>query len=408
MENVNSFIKSEKEKNDKLLSISKEKRDSYNYEIIEIEKMIEELSKNIDTTFEIFSPNSLDKDNNVVEIEKLKFKKNEIAEELMILEDNIEEYENKKIDIEKAIEDISDLEVQVSNNIKNTKYLISKEVSKVSDSCKSDAIKFMEYQAHKDGNNTDQIDKKFSLISNKIKLCENFIDIDLNRAKLELFYLKEELDRIGKIKNSKMFHVKHFISSNGLKESISNLINEYKTITDIKFEYSYSGENVKDTEEYLITVLRIVKECFDNSIKHSNCNIINIAIVVDKIENIDYSENNNIKENTYYEQKDYKQMENKQMGGIQIDEAGNSFVVEMKQINFIVKDNSVYNITIKITDNGEGFTVQNSNIYIDNNMYGLSLNNYRAKLIEGKYYIESMPGMGTTNTLIYQKNKCFT
>ena len=85
-------------------------------------------------------------------------------------------------------------------------------------------------------------------------------------------------------------------------------------------------------------------------------------------------------------------MENKQMGGIQIDEAGNSFVVEMKQINFIVKDNSVYNITIKITDNGEGFTVQNSNIYIDNNMYGLSLNNYRAKLIEGKYYIVTEDG----------------
>ena len=71
-----------------------------------------------------------DKDNNVVEIEKLNLKKTELNIEIEALRDKLDNLEKQKSKIDASLEEIYDIEKQLANNVKNTKYLIDKEVKK--------------------------------------------------------------------------------------------------------------------------------------------------------------------------------------------------------------------------------------------------------------------------------------
>ena len=104
MESILAFIKGEKSKNEKSINEITEKINQNLYQIEEIENMVVELSKNIDTTYEIFSPNDFDKDNNVVEIEKLNLKKTELNIEIEALRDKLDNLEKQKSKIYSSLE----------------------------------------------------------------------------------------------------------------------------------------------------------------------------------------------------------------------------------------------------------------------------------------------------------------
>lgn len=373
MENTNSFIKDEKIKNDDNIRIINDKINYIVYQIEEIDNMIIELSKDIDSTYGIFSPNSFDKDNNVVEIEKLNIKKSELEIEKQALEENINELNERKSKIEEALEEMKEIENQMVNNVNNTKYLINKEVEKVKDQNISYVIKMLEQQINKDSHYINEtFNKRLNLIKNKFDLCENFIDLDSNRARIELDKLKEEIEILIKMNNSEMFHVKHLDSNDkyvNINKSISDFIKEYKKNISYKIVYSYTGSEILEISDNCINIIRIIKEAIDNSIKYCNGSIINVNIVVDKMENND-------------------------------DDSDNS--VDMRQINFMVNNDNKYNIIVQISDNGDGFTLQEDSVLNANNLYGISLMRARSKLLNGTFNIESTLGMGTTVTIVYQ------
>ena len=194
MESILAFIKGEKSKNEKSINEITEKINQNLYQIEEIENMVVELSKNIDTTYEIFSPNDFDKDNNVVEIEKLNLKKTELNIEIEALRDKLDNLEKQKSKIDASLEEIYDIEKQLANNVKNTKYLIDKEVKKTEEKNIKKSTLILEQQINKDNHYISNIVKKdIEKVQNKIELCENLIDMDSNRAKLEITKIKEEL-----------------------------------------------------------------------------------------------------------------------------------------------------------------------------------------------------------------------
>lgn len=373
METINSFIKNEKIKNDENIRIANDKINSIVYQMEEIDNMIIELSKDIDSTYGIFSPNSFDKDNNIVEIEKLNIKKSELEIEKQSHEEIINQLNERKNKIEEALGEMVEIENQLVSNVHNTKYLINKEVEKVKEQNISYVIKVLEQQINKDGHYVNEtFNKKLNIIKNKFDLCENFIDLDSNRARIELEKLKEEIESLMKSNNSEMFHVKHCELSEkyvNINKTISDFIKEYKNNISYKIEYSYTGSEMLELADNCINIIRIIKEAIDNSVKYSNGSIINITIVVDKIE----SENEE-----------------------------NNSSVDMRQINFTVNSDDKYNIIIQISDNGDGFTLQDDNVLNANNLYGISLMRARTKLINGTFNIESTLGMGTTVTIVYQ------
>lgn len=388
MESILAFIKGEKSKNEKSINEITEKINQNLYQIEEIENMVVELSKNIDTTYEIFSPNDFDKDNNVVEIEKLNLKKTEINIEIEALRDKLDNLEKQKSKIDASLEEIYDIEKQLANNVKNTKYLIDKEVKKTEEKNIKKSTLILEQQINKDNHYISNIVKKdIEKVQNKIELCENLIDMDSNRAKLEITKIKEELLYIEKKVNAKMFHVKHSEDDSekiGLYKNISDFIKEYQKKINMKISFNYSGLKILDSKWNVINVIRIIKETIDNAESHSNGTIININIVIDKI---------NVEENDYYTDDistDSNQVESEINNG------------DLHQINFLVGDENRYNINIVITDNGDGFTMQDDNVLLSNNLNGISIMKYRTSLLNGMIIVDSSLGMGTTVKLVYQ------
>lgn len=388
MESILAFIKGEKSKNEKSINEITEKINQNLYQIEEIENMVVELSKNIDTTYEIFSPNDFDKDNNVVEIEKLNLKKTELNIEIEALRDKLDNLEKQKSKIDASLEEIYDIEKQLANNVKNTKYLIDKEVKKTEEKNIKKSTLILEQQINKDNHYISNIVKKdIEKVHNKIELCENLIDMDSNRAKLEITKIKEELLYIEKKVNAKMFHVKHSEEDSekiGLYKNISDFIKEYQKKINMKISFNYSGLKILDSKWNVINVIRIIKEAIDNAESHSNGTIININIVIDKI---------NVEENDYNIDDistDSNQVESEINNG------------DLHQINFLVGDENRYNINIVITDNGNGFTMQDDNVLLSNNLNGISIMKYRTSLLNGMIIVDSSLGMGTTVKLVYQ------
>lgn len=388
MESILAFIKGEKSKNEKSINEITEKINQNLYQIEEIENMVVELSKNIDTTYEIFSPNDFDKDNNVVEIEKLNLKKTELNIEIEALRDKLDNLEKQKSKIDASLEEIYDIEKQLANNVKNTKYLIDKEVKKTEEKNIKKSTLILEQQINKDNHYISNIVKKdIEKVQNKIELCENLIDMDSNRAKLEITKIKEELLYIEKKVNAKMFHVKHSEDDSekiGLYKNISDFIKEYQKKINMKISFNYSGLKILDSKWNVINVIRIIKETIDNAESHSNGTIININIVIDKI---------NVEENDYNIDDistDSNQVESEINNG------------DLHQINFLVGDENRYNINIVITDNGDGFTMQDDNVLLSNNLNGISIMKYRTSLLNGMIIVDSSLGMGTTVKLVYQ------
>lgn len=388
MESILAFIKGEKSKNEKSINEITEKINQNLYQIEEIENMVVELSKNIDTTYEIFSPNDFDKDNNVVEIEKLNLKKTELNIEIEALRDKLDNLEKQKSKIDASLEEIYDIEKQLANNVKNTKYLIDKEVKKTEEKNIKKSTLILEQQINKDNHYISNIVKKdIEKVHNKIELCENLIDMDSNRAKLEITKIKEELLYIEKKVNAKMFHVKHSEEDSekiGLYKNISDFIKEYQKKINMKISFNYSGLKILDSKWNVINVIRIIKEAIDNAESHSNGTIININIVIDKI---------NVEENDYNIDDistDSNQVESEINNG------------DLHQINFLVGDENRYNINIVIADNGDGFTMQDDNVLLSNNLNGISIMKYRTSLLNGMIIVDSSLGMGTTVKLVYQ------
>lgn len=387
MENLIAYIKNEKVKNEKSINNISEKISSSEFNIEKIDSMVVELTKNIDTTYEIFSPNAYDKDYNVVEIEKLNLKKNQLLMEIEALEDEKKVLLENKSKIDIVYEEIFDIESRLVNNVKNTQYLLKKEKRKSDNEFNSETIQLLEYQINKQNHYFENdIKKEIDLIDNKMSLCENFMDIDVNRAKLEISKLRDEINNFEKKINNRMFHVKHQLSEEKISfsDSIKDFINVYKKNTEMRIDYKFIGNEIMDTSKNMVNVIRIIKEAVDNAESFSNGSIITITIVVDDFtEDISHNEDN-----------------------IESEEISNENSSDMHQINFIIDGEAdKYNVTIKISDNGDGFSVQDDNVLIGNDLYGIYMMKYRTKLLNGTFNIQSELGLGTTVTVVYQIDK---
>lgn len=383
MENLVSYIKNERARNEKDIVTINEKISNIKYNIENIENMIVELSKNIDTTYEVFSPNAFDKDYNIVEIEKLNLKKNELLAESNTLGVRRTELLDEKQRLDVVHEELMDMEKQLAGNVKNTQYLIEKERKRNYNEYSDSLTTMLEYQIKQQNHYLNRdLKKELDLLENKITMCENFMDIDVNRAKLEICKLKDEISDLEKSVMNKMFHVKHSLKDEKLNlyDCVKEFVQSYKKVVRMKLEFKYSGEKIMDSSKNVINMIRILKEAIDNAEKHSNGSIITINIVIDDFVPSDINDN--------YDFESKMQSEN---------------VNDMHQINFIVEDTKEkYNVTIKVSDNGEGFALQEENVLIENELFGIYIMRYRSKLIEGTFNIESELGLGTTVTLVYQ------
>ena len=506
MNNLVSFFNNEKNNVALALNEVNEKINQNKFELENINKKILEHSKNIDTTYEIFSPNAYDKDYNILEIEKLNETKRNVSANL---EKQLKEKDvllKRRSVVDYAFQDYILEKEKFDEELEEHDRMQQKKLVNMNENHTNEITQILEYQIRKDHHFiSNEVERQLSVIESKLSLCNNFVDMDINRAKLEMLKIAEDISYFKKSLNSEMFHVKHFddFSRLNLNSEIRSFINHYKKNINSHVDYKYIGRKIDDSSYHITNVIRIIKEAIDNAEHHGNGTSINVTVLVQDrysggaAENeLDNSSNEKLKteidlelfnaskycdSNSDYEYNDYN--DNKEKHNLnqivqenshdhddlkldsdiqynsnddfksgddiqynsnddfkfgddiqynsnddfkfgdknQINDNDNSTLNvvdhfneieenpqqnnnnDMHQINFIITETTdQFDVTIKITDNGDGFHLFNDNLLIENEKYGIYLMKYRTQKLHGKLYIESSQGIGTTVSLIYQ------
>ena len=107
-----------------------------------------------------------------------------------------------------------------------------------------------------------------------------------NLSELEPDEITESIDQIEDHLNMVINNVRgvarnlssQIITKYGLEQSLIENINLVSTLKKLMIDFKYDVKNIELNDDYQINIYRIVRELLTNSVKHSNCTLINISI----------------------------------------------------------------------------------------------------------------------------------
>ena len=123
-----------------------------------------------------------------------------------------------------------------------------------------------------------------------------------NLSELEPDEITESIDLIEDHLNMVINNVRgvarnlssQIITKYGLEQSLIENINLVSTLKKLMIDFKYDVKNIELNDDYQINIYRIVRELLTNSVKHSNCTLINISIKnINDFLIVKYSDNGN-------------------------------------------------------------------------------------------------------------------
>ena len=123
-----------------------------------------------------------------------------------------------------------------------------------------------------------------------------------NLSELEPDEIAESIDQIEDHLNMVINNVRgvarnlssQIITKYGLEQSLIENINLVSTLKKLMIDFKYDVKNIELNDDYQINIYRIVRELLTNSVKHSNCTLINISIKnINDFLIVKYSDNGN-------------------------------------------------------------------------------------------------------------------
>lgn len=248
-------------------------------EIEEINDKIEEISNDVDDTFEIFSPRVKKNDFIRDEIDKLKKSKKELVKQLEDLNE-----QSSLVDEDIAL---------IKDAIGESK-LTDEEIDKVKDDIEAAhkkstvGLHILEMQENERQRIArDLHDSTVQVLANlvhKCEICSKVMDVDSVRAKLELEIMTKTLrETISDMRNIIYDLRPMSFDDLGFDITITRIINKIKESTDMNVELKIVGDVYKLESVIEITLIRIIEEASTNSIKYSNGK--NLEIIIEYREN---------------------------------------------------------------------------------------------------------------------------
>ena len=220
--------------------------------IAQNKSFISSLNRKEDCDYSLFSPR------NVTRVYKDQVFEKQV--EIENLEESLAQNYKKLSNITKKLDSLNSIKLQASDE--------PREAEKPADN--SLFIKLQEDDRRRIAADLhDGALQNLSLVMHNMELSEKFIDNDPVRAKLELpsnrKLVKETIDEIRRtIYNLRPMQFDDF----GFQKSLENLLDSYKSRTEM--EITYSIDSFEHTDSViLLTVFRIIQELAVNSIKHS-------------------------------------------------------------------------------------------------------------------------------------------
>ncbi len=290
-------------------------------EIEEINEKIREISNDMDDTFEIFSPRVKKNDFIRDEIQKLKNNREELSrnkeklceqtkmvdEDIKIIKDalsekllainseknsQVEDYSNSNSEMQSESEEL-DSNLNISNNIKqqdldNVDKMYTKNTLGIH------ILKYQENERQRIAR--DLHDSTVQVLANLVhrcEICSKVMDVDSVRAKLEIEVIEKTLkDSISDMRNI-IYNLRPMIFDDlGFEATLTKVVNKFNTSSDFNITLEMEGESVNPEPVVAITIIRIIEESCNNSIKHSNGSEIKIYIKNEnKVLHIEVSDN---------------------------------------------------------------------------------------------------------------------
>jgi len=254
------------------------------YEINVISEKIQEMSENVDITYEIFSPRMKETSFSREEIEMLKIRRGE-------LEKLHAEYEEQLSMVDEDIELIVDAlkEFRPEITFSDDKYITGSPVNDEDANREEDiiyGIKILEKQEFERNRIArDLYDNSIQVLNNlvhKCDVCSKIIEKDPIRARLEIETMSKSLREAIDEMNGIIHNLRPMsIDNANLEETIRRFIESIKKDFNINIDFAVKGESVELPMTVKSTFIRIVKEAVNNALKHSECKNIFISIFYD-------------------------------------------------------------------------------------------------------------------------------
>lgn len=113
----------------------------------------------------------------------------------------------------------------------------------------------------------------------KLELASLYIDKDPIQAKLEIADISKGIKEVIEEMRNTIFDLRPMqFDDLGLKESVEQLIEKIKRDTSVNIKCDIDEDIDTDNKNVLLSMFRIIQECINNAVKHSNGNLIEIKV----------------------------------------------------------------------------------------------------------------------------------
>ncbi len=246
-----------------------------NIESEKIDSKIKEINNNMDIALEVFSPHTKINDFTKDELHSLSLQKKNLIEEN---ESIIARIRNITSEIKELDEVISELDELIS--IEDTD--ISEKDDKEVETKNLSGYEILEKQEiEKQRIARDLHDSPIQVLTNcihKVELCSKVIDIDPIRAKLELEILSNTIRSTINEMRSIIFDLRPMAFDDlGFEITLERIITQIKNDCKMNIDIKYSGVKRKINSITGLTIVRLIQEACNNSVKHSMGKNINIS-----------------------------------------------------------------------------------------------------------------------------------
>ncbi len=241
-------------------------------EIEKIDKKIREINSNVDIAMEVFSPHTQMNTFTRDEIHSLSEQK-----KILIINNDesiscIQDLSNDEKNIEEALTDLQ--EALRERDMSESEELDNIETVSNDNIAYNTGISILHTQELERQRIARELhDSPVQVLTNcihKAELCSKVIDIDPVRAKLELEILTNTIRSTINEMRSIIYDLRPMAFDDlGFEISLERIINQIKTDSIMNIDIIYEGEKIKVPSLIGLSIVRIIQESCNNSIKHS-------------------------------------------------------------------------------------------------------------------------------------------
>lgn len=224
-----------------------------------------------DKSYDSFTPQNYKKDTNHNKIKELKDNQKLLQENGIKLKNEVDDISKKIVELENIIQLVN----QSNSNIKGMEeQLNDNEIVRLK------LLETQEYERQRIARELhDSTVQSLTSMIHKIELCTRLIDMDNNRCKLELQNMSKTVKETIKDMREVIYNLRPMsLDDIGIDVSIEQELDRFRYNNDIQIHCKTVGNSQDVLPVIGLTMLRIIQEACNNTIKHSGAKNIYIEI----------------------------------------------------------------------------------------------------------------------------------